>query len=148
MNYQLLIKKYNVYHLVLDEYPDTKSLKKYQNFDNSDFESFLRDKGFYVVKNSFSNYRISVESIPSILNMDYYNYLEGLDDKSRKLTVKHLGEQNSVVKNFENLGYKTIYFSNEYYIAKSPSSDEYCNMNLGELLVLNFIILQSFRISK
>jgi len=101
-------KKYNVYHLILDEYPSSKSLLKFHDFDNSDFENFLRDKGFHIVENSFSNYKSTSESISSILNMDYHNYLESLEDKSRKLAVKHLGEENSVVKNFENLG-KIVY---------------------------------------
>ena len=48
---------------------------EYHDFDNSEFTNFLEDKGFHVAKNNFTNYPMSVQSIPATMNMNYINFL-------------------------------------------------------------------------
>ena len=59
----------NVYYLILDEYARNDALLEYHDFDNSNFTQYLENKGFHVAKNSFSNYPMSVQSIPSTMNL-------------------------------------------------------------------------------
>ncbi|MFI5133520.1 MAG: hypothetical protein ACHQEB_04245 [Chitinophagales bacterium] len=72
-------KKPDIYFVLLDEYTGNTALKEKFNFDNADFESELAKRGFYVVRDSRSNYNFTPYSVASILNM---NYLE-LNMKTR-----------------------------------------------------------------
>jgi hypothetical protein len=65
------VQKPNVYLLLLDEYLGTAGLQEYFHYSNTDFESFLRQKGFYMCSKAVSNYSITVYSVPSLLNMRY-----------------------------------------------------------------------------
>ncbi|MBI2729866.1 MAG: sulfatase-like hydrolase/transferase [Sphingobacteriales bacterium] len=78
INYCDTCKKPSVYFVVMDEYFGAKGLREYFKYDNSNFESQLRQKGFTVIDHSRSNYRFTVFSMTSVLNMDY---------------IKELGEQ-------------------------------------------------------
>jgi len=62
----------DIYYIILDEYADSDMLKGYLGFDNQEFISFLEEKGFYVSAESYSNYRATWNSIPSTMNMDYF----------------------------------------------------------------------------
>jgi len=62
----------DIYYIILDEYADSDMLNDYLGFDNQEFISFLEEKGFYVATDSYSNYFTSWNSIPSTLNMDYF----------------------------------------------------------------------------
>ncbi len=63
--------KPDIYYILFDYYTSTKSLKKYFNYDNSNIDSFLARKGFFVAGNSRSNYNFTVHSMSSIFNMNY-----------------------------------------------------------------------------
>lgn len=71
-------KKPDIYFIVLDEYSGNTALQERFNFNNSDFENKLSDRGFYIVQNSRSNYNYTPFSIASLLNMGYLD----LDMKS------------------------------------------------------------------
>ncbi|HET9056637.1 MAG TPA: sulfatase-like hydrolase/transferase [Chitinophagaceae bacterium] len=118
--------KPSVYFVLMDEYWGTKALKNYFNYDNSRFEAQLRQKGFNIIDNSYSNYGLTVFSMASILNMDY---------------LKNIGEQsvfnqygyynallgikaNRVCKNFEQHGYQIINYS-DFDIDNHPAGISY-----------------------
>ena len=65
----------DVYYIILDEYPNNESLKKFYEFDNNKFLISLEDSGFYVIENSFSNYPMTIQSLSSSLNMEYLDRL-------------------------------------------------------------------------
>ena len=46
----------DVYYIVLDEYAPLRTLNMFYDYDNADFIEFLQVRGFYVTKNSHSNY--------------------------------------------------------------------------------------------
>ncbi len=46
-------------------------MKEYFHYDNSRFERLLTDQGFHVVQSSHSNYKFTVFSMASLLNMQY-----------------------------------------------------------------------------
>jgi len=78
----------DIYYIILDEYSSNQALKKFFDYDNSQFLSYLKEKGFLVVSPSYTNYPTTVQSLASSLNMDYINYLSeeaGIDSKNYHL---------------------------------------------------------------
>ena len=106
----------DVYYLILDEYARNDALQEYHGYDNSDFKNYLTNKGFHVAENSFANYPLSVQSIPSTMNLQYINFLQDEIGENvrnyRPLNEKNYGlyPNNMVIKNFKEMGYKIITF--------------------------------------
>ncbi len=63
----------DIYFMVFDEYTSSKALLKYFGFDNSQLDSNLLSAGFYISKNSQSNYNGTTLSIGSTFNLQYFN---------------------------------------------------------------------------
>jgi len=64
-------KKPDIFLIILDEYAGNTELKQFFRFDNNAFENQLEQRGFYIAKESRSNYNFTPFSVASILNMDY-----------------------------------------------------------------------------
>ena len=75
----------DVYYIILDSYSGHESLKKYYNFDNSNFLNELRERGFTTIDNSRSNYGWSYLSLGSSLNMMHHNFDPELGSKNYNL---------------------------------------------------------------
>lgn len=73
--------KEDIYLVVADEYAGKKQLKEFFRFDNTPFENELTKRGFNVVQNSISNYRMTVLSMASMFHL---NYLPGIEKKSQE----------------------------------------------------------------
>ncbi len=121
----------NVYYLILDEYPRNDALLDYHDFNNDDFKNFLESKGFHVASNSFSNYPMSILSIPATMNMNYVNFLAdeiGSETRNFKpLNEKDYGlyPNNMVIKNFKEMNYKIITFNSfSLHLHENPLSDQ------------------------
>ena len=100
----------NVYYIILDEYGSEESLNRFFDYDNQEFLSYLKQKGFFVVENSFSNYPSTKLSLGSTLNM---KYLEHIPDKIGKESKNHhmidqILMDNFVMQNFKSNGYEII----------------------------------------
>ncbi|MGI8575436.1 MAG: sulfatase-like hydrolase/transferase [Egibacteraceae bacterium] len=63
----------DVYYLVLDRYASADTLKRLFGYDNSDFLSFLRARGFFVARDAHANYLKTAQSLASSLNMSYHH---------------------------------------------------------------------------
>ena len=115
-----------VYFIVLDEYFGSKGLRDYFNYDNSAFENHLRQKGFNIITNSHSNYRFTVYSMASILNMDYINEPgEHTVYNQQGFYKAMLGiKNNAVCKTFVEQGYEIINYS-DFDIKKHPPGLSY-----------------------
>src|SRR5919112_1395763 len=88
----------DIYLLVLDKYPGSRSLKSNFDFDNAAFEAFLRQRGFILPRHATANYIYTGLSLASLLN---YRYLDSLSPQPRaqrrnKAYVNHLVEDNAV----------------------------------------------------
>ena len=102
----------DVYYIVLDEYAPLRTLNMFYDYDNTDFIEFLQERGFYVTKNSHSNYAETFLAMASTLNMKYVNNLsdivgkESLDQRipyqmiSNNLVMKNL---SCLIDNLINL---------------------------------------------
>ena len=104
--------KPNVYFLLLDAYSGSITLKNDFGYDNSEFYNQLEQRGFFVQKESFSNYPNTGLSIPSIVNMNYLDFLvklQGTDSKDMRLPSK-LSANNKVMQVFKSLEYDIYSF--------------------------------------
>jgi hypothetical protein len=63
--------KPDIFFIILDEYSGNTGLNHLFHFDNTEFEKQLEQRGFYVAKQSRSNYNYTPFSVASILNMKY-----------------------------------------------------------------------------
>lgn len=108
-------QKPDIYYIILDGYSRADTLKKL-GFDNSAFLNELEDIGFYVAECSISNYRNTVNSMASSLNMDFlWRSIpnEGETDKNTTLLYDRI-KHSSIRKILESMGYKTIGFETGY----------------------------------
>ena len=68
--------KPDIYFLIFDAYASTKCLREQYHYDNGDFDRFLTNKGFRIQAASRANYKYTILSVPSILNMCYLDKLK------------------------------------------------------------------------
>ena len=107
----------DIYYLIFDAYPNHNVLSKFFEYNNDEFITDLTERGFYVVPESHSNYVQSFLSISSSLNMKHMTDLTnvlGIDSKDQQLTYKMLNN-NVVMLNLKNMGYKIISFDSGYW---------------------------------
>ena len=100
----------DVYYIVLDAYARDDVLKEVYDLDNSDFINELRSRGFYIPDCAMSNYEHTMQTIPSVLNMNYLGSL-GITDRdlsSFKSPIINLTLNNQVSKTFQAMGYQFV----------------------------------------
>ena len=104
----------DVYFMIFDGYAGKSSLEKDLGFDNSSFIQLLEQKGFFVASNSFSNHPQTFLSIPSTMNMQYFDYLKDVlgEESKDQITPLIMLENSLVVEIFKSKGYKIISFPN------------------------------------
>ena len=140
----IIENKPNVYFIILDAYSGSEILNELFEFDNSEFISFLNEKGFDVIKNSHSNYASTEESISSTLNMDYvHNRLPNMEGEYRLGVVGRTIDNNIVMKNFKELGYQIINFNSGVGFTRSLQIADItlCEKFGGDLMNLEMIRL-------
>lgn len=80
-------KRPDIYYIIVDGYGRQDTLEQYYSYDNSAFINYLEEKGFYLADTSTSNYRKTILSLTSSLNMDYIQELfPDLDPNSKDYT--------------------------------------------------------------
>jgi hypothetical protein len=87
----------DIYFLLFDEYSSSINLSRAFNYDNSNLDSFLAQKGFSQQIHSSSNYNFTPFSVASILNM---NYINGIKDINA-CTVEDYARCNNLIRNNE-----------------------------------------------
>jgi len=106
------VTKPAVYLILLDEYLGTSGLQECYHYDNSAFESYLKQKGFHINTGSSCNYPATVYSMGSMLNMRYLDSTErghskDFDYKSMIGLINH----NAVVEYFKQFNYSIQNYS-------------------------------------
>jgi hypothetical protein len=112
----------NIYVITLDEYLGTKSLMKTFNYDNSDFDNFLKERGFFIPENSLANYMETRLALPSFLNMDYVN-IDYESKREQDMVFQKITRNNVVMNNFQEIGYEIVYFHEENNLKPVESSE-------------------------
>jgi hypothetical protein len=70
--------KPDIYFLLFDAYASSKCLQEQYHYDNSGFDRYLTEKGFHIQSASRANYKYTILSMPSILNMGYLDKLKNV----------------------------------------------------------------------
>ena len=132
----------DIYFIILDAYPGYDSLKTTSNYENNEFVNYLSDRGFFVQKESYSNYAHSFLSIPSTLNMKYLNYLTEQVGNSRDQTIPYEMGSNNLVMNFlKSHGYSTASFDSGWGFTRDMKSAELQLCGDNQLFNSNFLIM-------
>ena len=105
----------DIYFIVLDAYTSRPVLQEDFQFDNSGFLNSLRDMGFVVIDDSYSNFDGTVYSLSTILNMDYaQNFIDsGLYDPGHRVFIDK-SINNEVRKILSGYGYHFTAFSSDF----------------------------------
>jgi hypothetical protein len=106
-----IAEKPDIYYLIFDAYADNYTLNHHFEYDNSDFNDYLIQKGFQSNTPSYSNYHTTYLSLSSSLNLNYVNEL--LDEKNSSFDVisaNRLIDKNTLMKTMRENGYVNINF--------------------------------------
>ncbi|MCK4650895.1 hypothetical protein KAT08_01845 [Candidatus Babeliales bacterium] len=111
-----LLNKRDIYYIILDDYASQRNLKNFYGYDNSSFLDSLKEKGFYVAENSYSNYNCTQFSIPSFLNMNYYpDFVKNDYTKQEKLALSDYMIKNNLAVSFlKLLDYKLVFIPSHW----------------------------------
>lgn len=105
----------DIYFIILDGYVRSDILARDYPRDNTDFISYLQEKGFYVVPDSYSNYTYTHVSLTSTLNLDYLHDLAvPADKKYTRSLYQQLYRNNPVFRALKQLGYEIVSFPTGY----------------------------------
>ncbi|MBN1211188.1 MAG: hypothetical protein JXA92_01300 [candidate division Zixibacteria bacterium] len=129
----------DVYYLILDGYGRSDVLREIFGYDNSEFISFLRDRGFVVMDKGHSNYCQTLLSLSSTLNMNFVKKLGDFDRNLKdRLPLNEKLWDNEVFRFFKNRGYKTVSFASgssatefekvDFYVSPSWTVNEFRNI--------------------
>lgn len=115
----------DVWHIVMDRYPNSETLERIYGLDNDEFLGSLRSRGFSVNETAHSNYQVTSQSLASTLNADY---LDGFSKKiGHPLDTAPLFvavRRNRAAEFFSASGFR-IYFSGSW--ANITSSMEFAD---------------------
>ena len=117
----------DVYYLLFDRYANDVSLKRFFNFDNSEFYRELEKRGFVVDREATTSYPMTAPSMSSTLNMRYLSSQFG-NTSDYFSTV----QANAVGKFFIQAGYTYHYFGNQYAPLRKSSIAQW-NMKVSML---------------
>jgi hypothetical protein len=114
----------DIYFIVLDGYARGDVMKELYGFDNEPFLERMERRGFFVARQSNSNYCQTRLSVASTLNA---NYLDNLVDMggSDLLPLSDLIRDSLVRKSLQPLGYKMVTFPTGFEATDFPKEDRF-----------------------
>lgn len=117
----------DIYYIILDGYGRQDALEDVFGYDNSEFIGELERMGFYVAKDSRSNYIRTVVSLSSSLNLDYINFAEEAagEFSVNYLPLMELIQNNKARSLLERADYSTVAVSSDYAFTDWKNADVY-----------------------
>jgi len=105
----------DIYYIIADAYTRSDVLSERFGYDNSDFDAFLKSRGFYIADRSLTNYTSTGLSLSSSLNLDYLSNL-GIDLSLGQypLNMTDYIVHSRVRTILEDRGYTTVAFATGY----------------------------------
>lgn len=94
----------DIYLIILDKYTSSEVLAQHFGFDNSQFEAFLRSRGFVVPMHARANYPRTQLALASMLNLDYIQNLP------QHYHLNDLIENNQLAAFLKLQGYRFVFF--------------------------------------
>jgi hypothetical protein len=109
-------EKPDIYYLIFDRYARQDQLKSVYGHDNEEFLDALRQRGFFVADNAYSNYQRTAHSAISSLNFDYLDRLDtpATQGKSDWLPLYQMFQDFRVGRFLKTLGYE-VHFSGTWW---------------------------------
>lgn len=117
----------NIIYIVPDRYPSHQVLHSAFQYDNQPFISALQRRNFYVQDPSFASYTKTFESLASVFNMQYINFLAeefGRESSDARPTY-YLLQHNQGFQILKKAGYHIVNMANWWEgTRKMPVADE------------------------
>jgi hypothetical protein len=115
----------DIYYIIVDAYARADILEEIYQFDNSEFLSYLTEKGFYVAGRSATNYPQTQLSLASSLN---FMYLDGLADQmgtetDNRQPLQMMVKYNKIFRSLRNHGYTILAFASGYGATDITNAD-------------------------
>lgn len=122
----------DVYHIILDAYGRDDALGEY---DNSSFLEALEERGFYVAREATSNYRDTIESLASSLNLAYLHDIEPRPPESRNDAIA-LVQSNALAATLKSLGYTYVHLESGNVVSnRAPQADIFVTFTPAGIIV-------------
>lgn len=116
----------DIYYIILDGYARSDILQEFYRFDNSEFITYLEQKGFVVPTSNQSNYPATPLSIASTLNMDYIQRLmPSLGENDERWLMSPLIDHSRIRAILEAQGYQSVSLSSNWTITENTTTDLY-----------------------
>jgi len=118
----------NIFFIILDAYAREDVLRDLYDYDNAEFLSYLRNRGFFVADQSMSNYCQTSLTVSSCLNMRYLNDLVGKylpSESNAKQPLWGMIRQNRVFYILKQKGYNIAAFSSGIEETEIRNADMY-----------------------
>lgn len=124
----------DIYYIVLDAYARADILQEYYQYNNSEFISYLTEKGFIVPQKAHSNYPYTALSVSSTLNMDYMENISSGMEKSHFwwLMEPYIFESRTQLY-LEQAGYQSIFLASDWHITDNRNADQYFTPHIARL---------------
>jgi hypothetical protein len=126
----------NIYYIMTDSYARQDQLLNLFHYDNSPFLGYLKEHGFYVADQAYSNYPETFLSLSSSLWMDY-----PVTEKSPKFSDRHMfysiiQGHNPVVTYLKAHGYAYLHMgAGKWAGSKCSGNEDLCLANNDELKI-------------
>ncbi len=105
------IPKRDFFYIVLDSYTSFESLKRYWKYDNSEFSSYLTNKGFTVMEGAKSDYASTPLCILSTFNLDRLPFERSAHHHALLFGENSLINQSLVGRVFQETGFELVNLS-------------------------------------
>jgi len=117
----------NVYYIILDGFARSDILLELYHYDNSNLIQALKERGFYIGEDSYSNYSQTRTSLPSSMNFMYLLNLEKFRDQQdiSNFPLYYMLENSIVENQFSAFGYRMISFISDYSFSNFSDWDEH-----------------------
>lgn len=101
----------DVWHLIFDRYAGADTLRSNYAFDNGPFIAGLRQRGFGVHDQAFSNYQRTGHSVASTMNGALLDKMPGRMAGSQEdwVPIYRTIRDSAALRLFERLGYRTVF---------------------------------------
>lgn len=109
INSQYVNGRPDIYYIILDAYARSDYMLQSYGYDNTEFTSFLENKGFYIADASHTNHNWTALSLASSLNMDFAQnlYLRLVRGSYPSVFVRPI-QQSLARQKLEALGYSIV----------------------------------------
>ena len=108
----------DIYYIILDAYGRHDTLDE---FDNSPFLRELQQRGFYVATDATSNYKDTIQSLASSLNLTYLSDIQPTSSKTPSDGI-NLVQNNALVATLQTLGYTYVHLESGSIITNNAST--------------------------